>query len=98
MRLSTFNAAMPAKSIHKPEYQDLLKLLREIRVKAGLTQAELATLLNRSQSSISDIERGSRRLDTLQLRDYCLACGQDPASFIRQLENAIADGPNSYSL
>lgn len=88
---------MPAKSIHKPEYQDLLKLLREIREKAGLTQAELASLLSRSQSSISDIERGARRLDTLQLRDYCLACGQDPAGFIRRFENAIADGPGPSS-
>lgn len=89
---------MPVKSIHKAEYQDLLRLLVEIRKKAGLKQAELAALLERSQSSISDIERGRRRLDTLQLREYCLACGQDPTSFISRLESVIADGSSPPSL
>lgn len=82
---------MATKSIHKDEYQDLLELLREIRKKAGLTQAELSALLGYSQSHISDVERGSRRLDTLQLRQYCLACGQDPTGFVKRFEAAIAD-------
>ena len=88
---------MSTKSIHKAEYQDLLDLLREIRRKAGLTQAELAALLGRSQSAISDIEGGGRRLDTLQLREYCLACGQDPSGFIKRFESLIADGQDSAS-
>jgi transcriptional regulator with XRE-family HTH domain len=86
------------KSIHKAEYQDLLNLLVEIRKKADLTQSRLAALLGRSQSSISAIENGARRLDTLQLREYCLACGQDPTRFIKRLEKAIASGPSRSSL
>lgn len=80
---------MPAKSIHRAEYQPLLQLLLEIRTKAGLTQTELSALLGRPQSYVSDVERGTRRLDLLQLREYCLACGQDLAGFVRRFEKAI---------
>lgn len=83
---------MPPKSIHKPEYQALLELLVEIRGKAGLKQAELAELLDRSQSYVSDVERGGRRLDLLQLRDYCRACDQDLVAFVRRFEKAISSG------
>jgi transcriptional regulator with XRE-family HTH domain len=85
---------MPPKSIHKPEYQALLDLLVEIRNKAGLKQAELAELLERSQPYVSDVERGGRRLDLLQLREYCQACGQDLVSFVRRFEKAIEAGPS----
>lgn len=95
MRLSTYDAAMPAKSIHKPEYQTLLELLIEVRDKAGLKQTELAALLGRSQSYVSDVERGGRRLDLLQLREYCQACGQDLVGFVRRFEKAIAGGSSS---
>jgi transcriptional regulator with XRE-family HTH domain len=84
---------MPAKSIHKTEYQMLLELLVEIRNKAGLKQAELAALLQRSQSYVSNVERGGRRLDLLQLREYCQACDQDLVSFVRRFEKAITGGP-----
>lgn len=83
---------MPPKSIHKPEYQTLLELLVEIRNKAGLKQAELAELLERSQSYVSDVERGGRRLDLLQLREYCQACDQDLVSFVRRFEKVVVDG------
>lgn len=82
---------MPAKSIHKAEYQPLLQLLFDIRTKADLTQTELSALLGRPQSYVSDVERGTRRLDLLQLRDYCLACGQDLVGFVRKFEKAITD-------
>lgn len=85
---------MPAKSIHKPEYQTLLELLIDVRDKAGLKQAELAALLDRSQSYVSDVERGIRRMDLLQLREYCLACDQDLVGFVRRFDKAIASGPN----
>lgn len=84
---------MPAKSMHKTEYQPLLELLVEIRNKAGLKQAGLAALLERSQSYVSDVERGGRRLDPLQLREYCRACDQDLVSFVRRFEKAIAGRP-----
>ncbi len=81
---------MSAKSIYKAEYQPLLELLREIRIKAELNQTELSALLGRPQSYVSDVERGIRRMDLLQLREYCLACGQELVSFVRRFEKAIA--------
>lgn len=83
---------MPAKSIHRPEYQELLALLREIREKSGLQQADLAAALGRPQSYVSNVERGSRRMDLLQLREYCIACGQDLVPFVKKFEKAVADG------
>ncbi len=83
---------MPAKSIHRPEYQELLSLLREIREKSGLQQADLAAALGRPQSYISNVERGSRRMDLLQLREYCMACGQDLVPFVKKFEKSITDG------
>lgn len=80
---------MPAKSIHKVEYQTLLQMLRDIRTRAGLTQAELSEALERSQSYVSDVERGVRRMDLLQLRDYCEACGVRLSIFVKQLETEL---------
>jgi transcriptional regulator with XRE-family HTH domain len=84
---------MAPKSIHKPEYQKLLELLVDIRTKAGLKQAELAALLERPQSYVSEVERGGRRLDLLQLRDYCGACDQDLVGFVKHFEKAINADP-----
>lgn len=80
---------MSPKSIHKPEYQVLLEMLREMRVKADLTQTELSVALDRPQSYVSDVERGVRRLDLLQLREYCAACTRDLTGFVRRFEKDI---------
>lgn len=84
---------MAPKTIHKPEYKELLKLLHAMRKAAGLTQAELSDRIALSQSTISDIERGHRRLDALEMRDFCKACGQDPSRLMKQYEKAIATWP-----
>lgn len=89
---------MTAKSIYKPEYQSLLMLLREMREKAGLNQDEMAALLQRPQSYVSNVERGRRRLDLLQLREYCLVCGQNLVEFVGRFEKTILDGPRELSL
>ncbi|KLJ02545.1 helix-turn-helix transcriptional regulator [Luteimonas sp. FCS-9] len=88
---------MSGKSIHKPEYKALLALLIEMRDKAELTQSQLAGLLERPQSYVSDVERGVRRLDLLQLHEYCHACGQDLAGFVRKFEKAIAGSSSLHA-
>lgn len=80
---------MSTKSIHKPEYKVLVKLLREMRDAAKLDQAELAALLSRPQSYVSSVERGRRRQDLLQLREYCAACGQDLPGFVERFSQEI---------
>lgn len=56
---------------------------------AGLTQAELSTALQRPQSYISDVERGSRRMDLLQLQELCNACGQSLTEFVSEFEKEL---------
>lgn len=86
MRIRQYDRYVPAKSIHKVEYQTLLQMLRDMRTRAGLTQAELSEALERSQSYVSDVERGVRRMDLLQVLDYCEACGVRLSTFVKQLE------------
>jgi len=80
---------MPAKSIHKDEYSVLLRRLRELRTEAGMTQVDLSTALQRPQSYVSDVERGSRRMDLLQLREFCNACGSSLTEFVNEFEQEL---------
>lgn len=77
---------MPKKSVHQEEHVVLIRLLKEMRQASGVTQVALAEVLGRSQSHISDIESGTRRLDLIQLRDYCAACGVSLVSFVKKFE------------
>lgn len=81
-------AAMP-KSIHRPEYTVLRDLVREIRVGANVTQTELSAQLGRSQSFVSDVERGIRRLDILELRDVCRLLGQPFLEVVAELDRRM---------
>jgi len=47
-----------------------------MRKQAGLTQRELAGLLDREQSFIWRIEKGERRVDLLEFHWICNAMGQ----------------------
>jgi transcriptional regulator with XRE-family HTH domain len=62
-----------AKTVHRPEYHALVSLLRDARLKANLTQDDLARRLARTQVYVSNAENAVKRLDLLELRDYCLA-------------------------
>lgn len=75
-----------AKSLHRPEYTAVLDGLRELREEADLLQVELGKKLRRSQSYVSMAERGAIRLDALQLRDWCSACGTTLSTFVTTLE------------
>jgi transcriptional regulator with XRE-family HTH domain len=61
------------------------ELLVAARKKAGLTQAELSSRLNRPQSFVSKYERGERRLDVVEFREVACALGVDPVQFLAKL-------------
>ena len=63
-----------------------LQLLRQARLDAGLTQAELALRLGLPQSFVSKYESGERRLDILELRHICKVAGIKLEKFARRLE------------
>ncbi|MBN8741085.1 MAG: hypothetical protein BGP24_20060 [Lysobacterales bacterium 69-70] len=74
------------KSIHRPEHAQLVSLLRELRLRAGLTQAALARKLKRPQTFVSTVERGLVRQDFLQLRDWCARCGTSVSALSDEFE------------
>jgi transcriptional regulator with XRE-family HTH domain len=77
------------KSIHTDEYAVLVELLKESREAAELTQEELAKKLKQSQSFVSKMETGDRRLDLVQLRTVCAALGVTLADFVAQFEGRL---------
>jgi transcriptional regulator with XRE-family HTH domain len=78
------------KSVHTREYAVLLKLLRETRRAAGVTQVQLAERIDESQSHLSKLERGEVRLDLIQMRTICQALGTTLAAFVTELEKRLA--------
>jgi len=82
------------KTIHRPEYDVLRAMVRGLREGAGITQTEMSARLGRSQSFVSDIERGVRRLDILELRDICQLAGRDFSDFARELDGAVEKPPS----
>lgn len=57
-------------AVHAPEYQYLLKRLREARLACGLTQDAVAHALKRHQSYVTKCELGERRLDPIDLARF----------------------------
>lgn len=81
-------AAMP-KTIYRPEYAVLVELVREMRLEAGLTQTDVSTRLGVTQSHLSDVERGTRRLDLIELRDLAGVCGASLADTVSEFEARV---------
>ncbi len=77
------------KSISSRHYAQFLATLREAREKAGVSQEEMATRLGETQSFVSKCERGERRMDIVELREFCKALGLTLESFVRQFERGL---------
>jgi transcriptional regulator with XRE-family HTH domain len=78
-----------SKSIFSQNQQLLQNLLREMRIRAGLSQSGLATKLKRTQSFVSKMESGEKTLDLIELRQVCQALETSLTEFVRQFEEAI---------
>lgn len=61
------------KTLYSEGYRAVVRILQEAREEAGLTQEELATRLGETQSFISKVERGERRLDVVELKQLSIA-------------------------
>jgi len=78
------------KSIYRDENLVLLRMIKQCRTESGLTQAQFAEALGRPQSFTSDIERGLRRLDLVQLRDICHVLGLNLVEFVQRYESELS--------
>lgn len=62
----------------------LTALLRQSRLDAGLTQAQLAEKLGQTQSYVSKYENGEQRLDLMELEAVCGAVDVSLLDFVRR--------------
>jgi len=81
---------MPTKTQHNVSYRKLPPYLREMRINAGLTQRDLAKLLNRPQNFIHRSETGGRRLDPIELILWCQKCRVNPKTAIGKLAKELS--------
>jgi transcriptional regulator with XRE-family HTH domain len=77
------------KSLVSREYRLFLSILRTAREEAGLSQEGLAKRLGETQSFISKVERGERRLDVVELRAFCRALKISFPAFVSKLDRAL---------
>jgi len=78
-----------ARTTYLPETTMLKELLRDIRERAGLRQVDVAGAIDRPQSFISEYEAGQRRLDLVELRQVCVACGTTLRRFTDEYERRL---------
>jgi len=71
------------KSQHTSEYKRLTDALRQARETAGLTQADVAKKLRVYASFVSKVESGERRIDVIELKQFCRAYGLELVAFLR---------------
>ena len=61
---------MGSSAIHSKRYRAFLAKLRQARQDSGLTQRQVAEMLNRTQSFMDKCERGERRVDAAELFEF----------------------------
>lgn len=80
------------KSIFSKDYEVFLECLRRARVKAGLTQVQVAERIKQTQSFVSKCERGERRLDLVEVRAICEAIGLSFVDFVKDFDRRVGAG------
>jgi transcriptional regulator with XRE-family HTH domain len=84
------------KTIHSPEYSELIKWLRTQRKQRGITMRELGEKLDVIHSWVGKIEQGERRLDIVEYLRICSALEIDPHAGIELLQKKISSS-DSFS-
>jgi len=69
-------------TIYSKEHKHIVKQLKEAREKAGLLQQQVAKLLDTTQSYISKIESGQRKIDVVQLKKIAKIYKKDISYFV----------------
>jgi len=77
------------KSLHSEGYSLFLRQLRAARKGVGVTQVELAQRLEETQSFVSKCERGERRIDVVELLEFCRVMVVSFTEFTRRLDASV---------
>lgn len=72
-----------SKTIYSKEHKYIVKQLKKAREDEGLSQEEVAKVLNTTQSYISKIESGQRKIEVVQLRKFAKLYKKPLDFFIR---------------
>lgn len=84
-----------AKSLYRIENIKLAEVLRGLREQGGIVQSVLSERLGRNQSFVSNVELAIRRLDVVELRDYCKGLGIELQVVIAKWEATLANSDKS---
>jgi len=57
-------------NLYTKEHKAIIEKLKKARHNAGLDQVEVAKKLNKTQSYISKIESGQRKIEVIQLKKF----------------------------
>lgn len=71
-----------SKSIFTKDHKIIIKKLKQARFEIGLDQKEVAYKLRKTQSYVSKIESGQRRIDVIQLKSFAKIYKKDLKYFI----------------
>lgn len=77
------------RTLSTSEHDVLLGMLRNARARQGVTQEALAVALGFRQSDISKAERGVRRLDDLELRQWVGALGLNFIELAQEVDQQL---------
>jgi transcriptional regulator with XRE-family HTH domain len=78
-------------SLDARRHQALRAFLVERRKSAGLRQIDLAKRLRRSQSYVTHVETGQKRIALVELIDWAEAIGFDPEKAITEIAKIKID-------
>ena len=71
------------KTIYSKEHRTLIERLKKARKESGLDQRDVAKLLGVSQSYVSKMESGQRRIDIVQLKRFAKVYRKQIDYFLR---------------
>lgn len=84
-----------SKTLYRTENLELAVLLRQLREDAGIVQTTLGERMGRNQTFVSNVELGIRRLDLVELRDYCASLDISLAKLVERWEAKLRPAAKS---
>lgn len=71
------------KAIYSKDHKYIVEQLKKARQEAGLEQTKVAKLLGKTQSHVSKVEAGQRRIDIIALKEFARIYKKDINFFLK---------------